>query len=415
MKFLKWENLLVPLILLSFLSTGVNFMQPTFWLDARWVILILVGIKVYLIPQRSTVAHVTSIVLIFYVAWCLATTLWSEQPFLSAPKAASMVLVIAVAVRAGRWWYDTHSEAESLGFLWPYAIVALAASLGGATSTYSTMTVLTGDTHGSNFLGVATATAMPLTLWVITSATGRRRVVAAGVLAWQSWVLYQTISRGGYLIALGAATGWLFARKPGRAAVGALVIAWVVVTFAVALPQFSASLLQRNIAKTGTDGGVLDSREKNWQESAEAADLGGWIGVGYGVSAGIVPEMRGMFSYTGNYGREKGNSQLAIAEETGLVGLALYGLLLVLLFRPMVRCIISSSGPRKATVSIIAGTLFGLLLQSIVEAWWVGPGSLEFCYFWLVAGVGLAASRDETLVGRSAIRRRVVRGLVVRA
>jgi hypothetical protein len=44
-------------------------------------------------------------------------------------------------------------------------------------------------------------------------------------------------------------------------------------------------------------------------------------------------------------------------------------------------------------MGLLIGTLSGMILQSVFEAWWVAPGAPEFAYFWAVAGAALGAAR----------------------
>lgn len=392
MPFLKLKHILMPLLLVSFLSTGITFMQPTFWLDARWPILAIMGLYVLSTKTRTSLPGPAFVALITYSSWCVATALWSEQPGLSILKSGLMFLVAMIGVRAGYLWQAQHDSTSTLAFLFPCLVLSLMSSLGGGEST-SSLNALVGSTHGSNFLGTSVAIAVPLSLWSFERAVGRARLIWAGVLVFQVIVLYQSISRGAYLISLSAITGWVISRSVGRSIGVALAIVWVSVLLLIASPQTVDALIQRNFSKTTlASGSVLDSRQKNWDESYDAAVVGAWAGVGYGVSTGMVPA-GGLSLRMGGYGREKGNSQLAIVEETGVVGLVFYLLLLLSLLQPILRAFMSTTGPQKTMLGLVSGALVGMVLQSIVESWWVGPGSLEFCYFWVIAGVGLGLAR----------------------
>jgi hypothetical protein len=86
---------------------------------------------------------------------------------------------------------------------------------------------------------------------------------------------------------------------------------------------------------------------------------------------------------------------LAIVEETGIVGLGLYSVLLFALFVPLVRAHLREKNPDvKVVLGIVVGALAGLTVMSVFEAWWVAPGSAESAYFWSLAGVGLGLTRS---------------------
>src|SRR5208283_3167499 len=100
----------------------------------------------------------------------------------------------------------------------------------------------------------------------------------------------------------------------------------------IAVPNVNETLEQRYIRKApaGSEAAIFSSRQELWEESYEQAVKGGFVGGGYGVTIGDTDFAGGLTAV--GYGREKGNSQLAIMEETGMVGLGLYVIFLVVLF-----------------------------------------------------------------------------------
>ena len=127
--------------------------------------------------------------------------------------------------------------------------------------------------------------------------------------------------------------------------------------------------------------------------------LVGWSGGGYGVTIGDTNFKGGLTAI--GYGREKGNTQLAIVEETGIIGLLIYLYLLYVLFKRLISE--QSKLPRcgtKVLLGIVTGTLFGLIMQSVFEAWWVAPGAPESLYFWTLAGVaqGIASAARKNRI-----------------
>jgi O-antigen ligase len=141
------------------------------------------------------------------------------------------------------------------------------------------------------------------------------------------------------------------------------------------------------------ESGVLHSRRDVWAKSYENAEAGGWVGVGYGVTVGDTAFQGGLTSV--GYGREKGNAQLAIIEETGLVGLSLYLFVLLTLFTRLIAAHMrEKNSDLKVALGIITGSLAGFTVMSFFEAWWVSPGSPESAYFWSLAGVGLGLAQS---------------------
>ena len=160
---------------------------------------------------------------------------------------------------------------------------------------------------------------------------------------------------------------------------------------------------------SAAESGILFSRQKVWEKSYENAQEGGWCGAGYGVTVGETRFVAG-FTAVG-YGREKGNTQLAIVEETGVVGLGLYLILLLTLFTPLVSAHIrEKTSDIKVALGIITGCLAGLTMMSVFEAWWVGPGSVKSVYFWGLAGVGIGLAENSARASNSLSPSRIAQG-----
>lgn len=142
---------------------------------------------------------------------------------------------------------------------------------------------------------------------------------------------------------------------------------------------------------------MLRSRDEVWEISYEQALKGGLIGGGYGVTIDSLEAFEGGLNSAG-YGREKGNSQLGIMEETGIVGLCLYLAstlsLLALVWRARGRC----RAPRfRLLLGLVFGMISGLTFQSVFEAWYNAPGSPECMYYWVMAGIAVGLATDPRL------------------
>ena len=131
------------------------------------------------------------------------------------------------------------------------------------------------------------------------------------------------------------------------------------------------------------DGGkILGRRMILWEPSFEAAKLGGVFGLGYGVSAPDIktPILTGSHYENGRYIREKGNSFLAIIEETGLIGLILFLLPMIWIIRKFIiynsQFTIKENFRSNSTLYIVHCTLLAMFVHAQFEAWWVGVGSV---------------------------------------
>jgi O-antigen ligase len=207
-------------------------------------------------------------------------------------------------------------------------------------------------------------------------------------------LLARTYSRAAILSAGMLGIGFCLSFKLSKTGF-ALVLIGAALLFVGAISSAALDTTYKDYILKGSsqEQGIFFSRGEVWRISYENAQQGGWFGAGYGVTVGET-DFQGGATAVG-YGREKGNTQLAIVEETGVVGLGLYFILLLALFLPLVRAHLREKNTDiKVVLGIVIGALAGLTVMSVFEAWWVAPGSAESAYFWSLAGVGLGLTRS---------------------
>ncbi len=122
------------------------------------------------------------------------------------------------------------------------------------------------------------------------------------------------------------------------------------------------------LSKHGWD--ILATRTILWGPSYEAAKLGGVTGIGSGMSApGIyIYADEDLSKRPENYYREKGNSALAIIEETGLIGIVIVFSSFFLWFRK------TFEDRQYISDLILISLTFSFIVQSNFEGW-IGGGS----------------------------------------
>lgn len=130
---------------------------------------------------------------------------------------------------------------------------------------------------------------------------------------------------------------------------------------------------------------VFQSRSLVWKKSIEQAKKGGIVGGGFAVTIGDKNFSINNLSGVG-YGREKGNSQFEIMEETGIIGLILYGLILISFFVHVIPYYRRITGHDKVAMGLALGAIVGLLVESIVEGWWDSAAGPEVICFWTLVG-----------------------------
>lgn len=422
MNFLKTRNLLLPLTVLGFVGVAVTFLSPVFTTSTRWAIMLL--LLLYLLikgqvwrPLRTRFGMLT----LLFGALSLLTTLWSEQPLLSLMKAAAFLLVAVACLAGGYQWARQQPLDKTFDYLLPLMAVALLAGILGRFSTEAlvisgTTVMYQGLVSGSNMFGSMLAMCMPLLFWKMQIHRGKRRAFVVWTLLAliALYYLFMASSRAAILIMICTWFGFSFSFHLARRLQVLLVAGMLALNAVMVVPGLFERIQEQYIYKNANvDRGLFYTREEVWKISYEQAVKGGWFGGGYGVTIGGSNTFSGGLTSFG-YGREKGNSQLAIVEETGKAGFVIYLLSLVVLFRKLARTVARTPDRRhRAVLWLVIGALGGMLVGSVFEAWWVAPGSPESIHFWVLAGVGLGLCAHPALQGagqRSADARRQVQG-----
>lgn len=412
MRKLKLRDWPLPLITLAFVGLSITFLSPVFNTITRWIILGLV--VVYLLFKaalwRPFRTHFGSFTFVFFI-WAVVTVTWSEAPLLSSMKAGAFLVIAFTCMAAGQHWVYQHTPQEALNYLFPLTLVTLLAGIFGRfaeNSVYSAgiVSMTQGLVSGSNMFGSLLAMCLPLLLWQSYRhwSSLRHRMLWLALTGVDLYYLIASASRSAMLSALCIALG-LFLSLEGKRKVplSLLAVGALLATFVVPTGTFQ-SIEEKYIYKGSKDEGLIASRVWVWEETYEGAQKAGLLGGGYGVSIGS-----GQFKFaltTQGYGREKGNSQLAIIEETGWIGLFIYFVsLLVLAGRVRFALLARPLGPERTLLALVAGTLLGMVVQSVFEAWWVAPASPESVYFWALAGVTLGLTDPRPRLALPASRR----------
>jgi O-antigen ligase len=400
MRIPGYKDWFLPLALVGFVGPTVTFLPHEVFEFARWAGAVVLLAYVLAVRVAVRAAKPSLLILIaMYVLWCLSTATWSPVPDLSLPKALALACVLPAFLLGGIDWAIRGQRDNVLGYLWPYAVVAAAAAVLGRAVALSgpDIELYQGAAGGPNVLGVLVASATPLVLWCLYRdwSRMRRRMLWLSMLSFYLAFLYLSNSRASYLLFAGIGFGYFVSLRP-RAALPLLgITVAMILSVAVFAPDFAESLIERNVYKYADrerGAGVFANREREWAESYDAAVDGGWLGLGYGVSTGDT-SFSGEYTSVG-YGREKGNSQLAVIEETGIIGLALFLMLALVILIELWSAFRSCRDRDKRTqLGLLLGGFIGATLHGIFEAWWVAPGSVEFAYFWAVSGVALGLAQ----------------------
>jgi O-antigen ligase len=407
MKIRLPRNFMFPLAVAAFIGVPIQYTNFIFTPSTRWVF--LAALALYLLLKNRMMYGFHSrfgLVLLIYCIWCLLTSAWSIVPELSIAKSAAMILVALSFVSAGYWWSFDRGSLNAMNYLILVTAMGLFAGVNGGASEFagdSRRLLLYGGLAGPNMLGSLAAMSIPLLLWNAYRHRTKLKIIWIALLVIDIAVLMRTHARASILYAGVIGIGFCLSLKLRRTGFVLVLMAAVLLVAASTDSAFLDSTYSDYVLKGATEEtGVMFSREQVWLRSYENAEQGGWFGVGYGATVGDTEFEGGLSALA--YGREKGNSQLAIVEETGLVGLGLYGILLITLFAPLISAHLRErSRDGKVILGLITGALAGLIIQSVFEAWWVAPGSPESVYFWSLAAVGLGIARSSLYSSKAEI------------
>lgn len=411
--YLKPGELIIPLSLLAFIGPGITFINRVFNTTTRWGILAALSFFLLFYRRRDVpvvLRHSLFRVILAYAVWGLMTVKWSEVPQISLAKSLAFIWVSTAMLIAGYSWVMRHDQEDTCDFLWLFAMFALfAAPIGEIEGSLAASTVLyTGRTGNPNFLGFVLATASVWLLWrayLVRLKNQRLFTLYVGLLVFDLYYLFLSHSRASLLMFAGVSLGLLLGLGKLRKWLPYVLVSaalFAAYDFSPDVQDFVTQYtFKSDVSYLEAEGrGIFSSREQPWQESYDRAMQGGTFGGGYGVTIG--EDFHGEIGWTissGQYGREHGNTQLAIIEQTGLIGFGLYLILIASIVGAF------ASGLRVAriemdrvAIGLLGGTIFGMLVQSVFEAWWVAPGASESAIFWMLLGALLGATRRARLV-----------------
>lgn len=389
-----------PLLLLAFSGVAVTYVNLVFSTSTRWVVL---GLAVLLIFRDSSFSSLFRLgfvrITLVFTLWAMATYFWSEVPELSLMKGVALMFVVLGGLGAGYLWVRHHPLEAALDCLAPMSFMVLGAGVLGRDmiqnpDDFRGLTMYQGLTGNPNMFGVLAAMAFPFAAWKFSHSRSRywlgfTLLLVAFALLSNSRAAIGTVLFGG----LG-----LFGAQGVRKTLPWILLGGIALgVFAVAMPDTLYDLETRFVYKSDREKGVTSSRDEVWEISYEQALKGGMIGGGYGVTIGSLDAFQGGLTAAG-FGREKGNSQFGIMEETGIIGLCLYLAstlsLLALIWRARGRCRVPRFRP---LLGLMFGMISGLTFQSVFEAWYNAPGSPECMYYWVMAGIAVGLATDPRL------------------
>ncbi|EKD55404.1 MAG: hypothetical protein ACD_60C00010G0014 [uncultured bacterium] len=403
--FSRFKFLILPLALLGMVGNTMTFLNKWCTGNTRWLIIGLLATNFILKAKLFRYFDAKfALILFLYLMWCLLSAFWSDVPFLSFMKSGILIILSVTLIRSGIEWIRIKSLYNALDYLWMLAFATLIAGFVGKYG-YSQEMVndfngtsiaeFQGLVRGANMFGALTAMSFPFFLWRTYLAFVDKKIYLFWFFLTVSCFLFLMLSfsRSAILFFLGTFLFFLMSIDINKKFQLFLVVIIIALGTVIIFPTYInalADVVVTHIYKGQTNytRSLFSTRITTWQQSLEGAEEGGWMGLGYGVSFGqtnfkLTEDLK---SYL--YGREKGNSQLGIMEETGKIGLIFYLFLLCGMEAKLFKLFINAQNSDQRTlIGILMGTFNGMIMHSLFEAWWSSPGSPESIYFWTLIGI----------------------------
>jgi O-antigen ligase len=389
----RFEKLFVPVTAACFLVAGTGLPLSGESTTLRWLFLAvgaLAGLVLWMKSNRAQHFGVFHLVGLFCIFAAAASASGSDAPGTALLKVLGLFLLflfaatgarVALAGREGSFVHGLVLACEILVYITSACYFVLRYELFGSPNALGAI------------IGVVIT---PILLWAALVAEGqklRRRYVA---LALCGGLLYVSVCRAAILAdAVLVVLLTIVLRRPRLLVKAAFVGALFLEVMAVANPSHMSQLVDsfsgRFIFKDTQENshpGVFGSRQTPWEDTVSAVKQHPWFGTGFGTSeSGDQAYIPGSIVSDQGTNREHGSSYLALAEYLGLLGIAPFLLLLLLLTRSTARVFTwmrNGGGPYHYAVPFAMVAAAGLIHAGF-EDWLFAAGSYLCVFFWLAA------------------------------
>lgn len=391
----KFSKIFFPVLMIGFLAAGSSVPEQSAFVQVRWILLgvgAVVGVAIYM----KSHGH-------YFGTFHLV--------------AAFCILSAAVSASVSQYTWESKLKALSLGLLLIYAASGARLAASGIRAEIffrrllAACEVLTWfcaiayfglrwEVFGNpNSLGaVAGVVLVPVLLWgMLTCGPGGRRLRLNFELGLAALLLVSSFSRAGISSTLMSSLLICAALRRYRLAVKGAAVMLVLALCAISVVPHSSympdvtssqSLGDAYLYKGKLDAGVLGSRRGVWQETWSSIKENPWFGTGFGTSK--VAEDMSAAQFAAHHVdswilREHGNSYLAIAEWTGLLGVVPFYLLIALTIAYTCRVFVwlrrtgNVFSPAVPAAAIVAAGLF----HAMFEDWMFAVGYYLCVFFWV--------------------------------
>ncbi len=303
----------------------------------------------------------TQLLILAFAAWTLLSLLWTidlESTFYSAFTMVQLAVMVLLV------WEFAREPERQLQLLWAYVLGAYVGSFAAVQAFLSGQPVGESGRYAAanaNPGGFAQVLALAIPIaWYLYLKSDRRLpgLVARGLIPVAMLAVILTASRSA-LIVLPVALSVIpltFTRiSPIHRLLAVLSLGVAAVVVAAVVPPTTVARLE-TIPRELTEGD-LSSRRQLWDASVDVFERSPWVGVGAGAGGVAIQE---------DIRQRKGahNTFLSIAGDLGVVGLALFGLILLSVYGRA----IALGAPERYFVVVLLLTLTMFFLPSHRES-----------------------------------------------
>jgi O-antigen ligase len=382
----RYEVRFFPFLVLVFLWAGTAVPLKYVASTARWVVLAAaaaVGCVVWVKGKRHGLGKFHLAAFTCVVAG-LASSLVSSVPVVACLKVAGLAMIFIYASTGARaaFWNNPARfintlilGCEAVVFLTTVAYLLLRLQLFG----------------NPNSLGAVMGFIVPLLFWrVLVTPWPEVRYHRIAALCLAGGLLYMSVARAAILGATTTCLLLCFVLRryrvfPKIILASILLVSLVAVLLPERFPELVSSFTGNLIYKQHAEAGIFGSRETPWSRAVDSIKQHPWFGSGFGTGSSLS---RGDFgdsnlsSSTHKY--EYGSSYLAIMDYTGLIGVAVFGVLILLLLWRTVATLVFV---RQSGNYLYAAFPFAMiatvgLIHALFEDWLFAAGSYICVFFW---------------------------------
>jgi O-antigen ligase len=394
----RYKKLFFVVLMAAFMWAGIDLPMSDSWLQGRWIVLAIgafVGLAIYMRDpnHRFGVFHFLAFSCVLSAAVSASASAYPQEALLKSLSLFLLFLYGATGARLAVPWLEPQKFFRKL------LLICEVITYATAVAYFLLRSPIFGN---PNSLGATMGVVVvPVILWgflCAESSASKRRLGSCLVLA--TALLMSTYARAGIVGAAASCFLVCIAMRKYRLMIGAMAASLAIAALtAVLIPQpigmiedsghESISSLFLYKGKPGAD--VMASRRGPWDQTVAVIKEHPWFGSGFGTS--ISEQSTTNFALTRKHFvdsrmiREHGNSYLAIAEWSGLLGVFpfyfLIGMTAAQARAALMR--LRRSGNIFAPAVPAAAILVAGLIDAGFEDWLFAVGYYLSVFLWVMA------------------------------